>query len=159
MIKIINGFFSILKFILLMISFMCSFYIVMAMYQKLGKSIMDSLAIFIPYFILLLLFCLNYILGQKQVTKNLFYNLTCCMVFGVFLFASYRTMFDDFMLMQKQSEYGMSFHYFSDMVAPLKSMLYLLIAGNVCLMLSKGKEKRKAPVVIPEKEVIESATE
>ena len=37
----------------------------------------------------------------------------------------------------------MSFDYFSDMIAPLKAMFYLLIAGNICFMLSKRKEKGK----------------
>ena len=85
---------------------------------------------------------------------NLFFYLTCCLVFGVLIFAGYRTVFDDFMLIQNQSDYHMSFQYFSDMIAPLKSMLYLLFVGNICLMFTRLKRKR---VVV--KEVVQSATE
>ncbi len=151
MIKIMNSVFSVLKFLLLIVSFVMSFYIVLSMYQRLDKNYFDAIGIFIPYFLLLLLMCFNYVFHQKQVTGNIFYNLTCCLVFGVLIFASYRTMFDEFMLLRRTSDYGMSFHYFSDMVAPLKSMLYLLIVGNLCLIFSKEKEEkvesRKEPLV------------
>lgn len=146
MIRIVNGFFSILKFFLLIISFMMSIYIVMSMYQRLGKSYLEAISIFIPYFLLLLIMTLNLILRQRQVTGNIFYNLTCCMVLGVLILVAVRTIFDDYMFIQRKNEYGMNFQYFSDMIAPLKSMLYLLFVGNLCLIFSKRTKKK---VVVP----------
>ena len=116
MIKIINSFFSILKICLLIVSFAMTFVIIMSMYQRLDKSYMDAMGIFIPYLVLLVLMLLNYFLHQKWVTGHIFYNITCCIVFLVFIFASYRTMFDDYMLIRMRSDYNMSFSYFSDMI-------------------------------------------
>lgn len=149
--KIINSLFSIIKVVLLLISFIFVFYVTMTLYEILGKNILDALDIFVPYFLLLLLLILNYVLHQKQITGNLFYNITCCLVFLVIIFISYRTMFDENMLVRYRSGYNMSFYYFLDMMKPLKAMFYLLIAGNICLMVTKPEEKIKHVVV--EKEV------
>ena len=58
--KIINGFFSILKFLLLLISFMVTFYIIMSMYQRLEKNIIECIPTMLPYVILLFLFIFSY---------------------------------------------------------------------------------------------------
>lgn len=141
MIKIINNFLSFMKLLLLVVSFIMTFYIIMSLYQELGKSFMEAIPIFIPYLILFFLLAFNHILKQKQVTGNVFYNTACCLVFSVLIFVMYRVMFDEFMLSKSGSSTGMSFQYFSDMIAPLKSMFYLLIAGNICFMLTGDKEK------------------
>ena len=117
----------------------------MAMYQRLGKNIIDALDIFIPYVILLILLLLNHVLGQKKVTSSIFYNITCCLVFSLFIFVSCRTMFDDHMILSLKNSYNMSFQFFADMVSPFKALLYLLIGSNVSLIISDaiGKKEKK----------------
>ena len=51
MIKILNLIFSFLKFILLIISFGVSFFIVISMDSRVGRSIMSSIYIFLPFVI------------------------------------------------------------------------------------------------------------
>lgn len=134
--RVLNAILSVLKIILLFVSFALTFYIVMAMYQRLDKSILEALDVFIPYIILLILLLLNHVLGHKYVTSNMFYNITCCLVFSLFIFVCYRTMFDNYMLLNLRNSYNMSFYYFSDMILPFKALLYLLIGGNICLIVT-----------------------
>lgn len=142
MTKILNGFFGILKYVLLIVSFMFTFYIIMSMYERLEKSIVEALPIFIPYLILFLLISFNMIFRQKQVTGNFFFNFTACLVFGVFIFVGYRTLMDEALVTRYQTDYLIAFQYFSDMVAPLQSMLYLLIASDIFLIFTKNKEEK-----------------
>ena len=144
--KVLNGMVSVLKLILLFASFVLTFYIVMAMYQRLEKNIIDALDIFIPYVVLLILLLLNHVLGQKNVTSNIFYNITCCLVFSLFIFVSYRTMFDNHMILSLKNSYNMSFQFFSDMISPFKALLYLLIMSNVCLIIVGIISKKEVQV-------------
>lgn len=133
--KIINGFFSILKFLLLLISFMVTFYIIMSMYQRLEKNIIECIPTMLPYVILLFLFILNFIFNHKSVNNCIFYNISCCFTFMVILFAAYRSIFDNTMVMILKLGYHVNFNYFADVIAPMKAMLYLLIIVNVILIL------------------------
>lgn len=142
MTKIINGFFSILKYLLLVISFILTFYIVMFMYKRLSKDYIGTIEIFLPYILLLGTFTVNLLFDQKSVTKNLFYNLTCCLVLVVFIFAGYRAIFDKYLLSGIKMGYDINFNYYADMLAPLKSMFYLLIGSNIMLMFSDPKKKK-----------------
>ena len=133
--KIINGFFSILKFLLLLICFMVTFYIIMNMYQRLEKNIIECIPTMLPYVILLFLFILNFIFKQKSVNNCMFYNISCCFAFIVILFAAYRSIFDNSMVMILKLGYHVNFNYFADVIAPMKAMLYLLIIANILLLL------------------------
>ncbi len=154
MIRIMNGFFSMLKFLLLGISFFVTFYIVMSMYERLEKNILSAIPIFIPYLILFLLMSFNLIFKQKQVTRNIFFNLTVCLVFGVFIFVGWRSLMDDYMLVRYKNDYQISFHYFSDMIAPLKAMLYLLIFGDLFLIFTKKREPKEKIQSLKKEEVV-----
>ena len=151
MTKILNGFFSILKCVLLLASFMLTFYIILSMYERLEKNIVDALPTFIPYLVLFLLMTFNLIFRHDAVNKNIFFNLTACLVFGLFVFVGYRALFDEFMLARYRTDYGIAFQYFSDMIAPLRSMIYLLIGADLFLILSHTKKN----VVIEEKVEVE----
>lgn len=151
MTKIINLFFSILKYLLLVISFILTFYIIMFMFKRLEKDLIGTVGIFLPYVLMLVVFTINLLFEQKRVTQNLFYNLTCCLVFGILIFAGYRAIYDDYLLSGIKMGYNINFNYYADMLAPLKSMLYLLIFGNIFLMLSGIKGKKKQVIqIIPE---------
>lgn len=135
MIKIVNNILSILKMILLLICFAFSFYIILHMYQRLEKNLIDSIFNFIPFILLFTLFAVNIVLKQKSVNDCFFYNITCCLVFIMLLFSIYRTFFDRNMIVMIRMGYDINFNYFADMIAPMRMMLYLLSFSNILLML------------------------
>ena len=150
MTKIINGFFSIFKIILLLICFVFTFYIIINMYRRLEKNMMDAIMNFIPFFLLFLLFSINLILRQKSVMQCTFYNITCCLVFMMILFTIYRTLCDRNMVAMIRLGYDINFNYFADMIAPIKAMLYILSVVDVLLIFDginlKEKEENDASV-------------
>lgn len=153
MIKVINMIFSILKFLLLLVSFAFTFYIIVAMYNRLEKNIIECIPTMLPFVLLLILFSLNFVLQQKKVINCLFYNITCCLAFAVILVAVYRSFYDQNMVMILKLGYNINFNYFADIIAPMKLMMYLLSAANVFLMLSGIGKKKVKPVeqkVIPQ---------
>ena len=157
MTKIINVFFSILKFLLLLVSFMVTFYIIMNMYHRLEKNLADCVPTMLPFIILLFLFIINFIFKQRSVNSCLFYNVSCCFAFAVILFAAYRSIVDETMVMILKLGYHINFNYFADVIAPMKAMLYLLIIANVLLMIigkidSLKKKKRKEEVEMVQEE-------
>ncbi len=141
MIKMINGLLYGLKYLLLIISFALGSYIVLYMYQRLDKPLLDSIFIALPFLILFLLFAINMLCNQKRVTSNLFYNLTCCLVFAVILFIEYRTLFDTNMIANSKLGYNINFNYFADNINAIKVMIIGLIVGNVLFMLPNDDKK------------------
>jgi len=106
------------------------------MYDRLGKNIAGSIYNFIPFVLLFILFSVNFVLRQKVVNECTFYNITCCLVLVMLLFAIYRTFNDRNMIMVIRLGYDINFNYFSDIIAPMKFMLYGLSASNILLILS-----------------------
>lgn len=139
--KILNTFFYIMKHLLLIIAFVSTLYIIVYMYQRLNKSLTDSVRVFVPYAVLFILFCVNLIARQKEVTKNIFYNICCCLVLATICYCGYRAIFDQNMLMNDKMGYGINFNYYSDFISPLKIMLYGLSIANVFLMVDRFKSK------------------
>ena len=139
MIKIVNSLLNILKMIMLLLCFVFTFYIIINMYNRLGKDILGSISNFIPFFILFILFSINFVFHQKAVNECTFYNITCCLVFLMLLFSIYRTFNDKNMVMVIRLGYRINFNYFSDMIAPMRFMLYALSVSNVLLMVTDLK--------------------
>lgn len=135
MTRVINGILSFLKVILLLVCFVLSFFIIINMYRRLEKNIIEAIPNFIPFVLLFILFAINMIFRQKSVNKCLFYNITCCLVFGMILFAAYRTFFDRNMVVMIRLGYDINFNYFADVIAPMRAMLYILCVCNVLLMI------------------------
>lgn len=135
MIKIVNTIFSFLKVLLLLVSFVFSFFIIINMYRRLEKNMIEAIFNFIPFILLFILFSVNIIFRQKSVNNCFFYNITCCLVFGMILFAVYRTFFDRNMVVMIRLGYDINFNYFADVIAPMRAMLYMLSLSNILLML------------------------
>lgn len=135
MIKIINAILSFLKVILLLVCFVFTFFIIINMYRRLDKNVVDAVSNFIPFVLLFILFAINMIFRQKSVNKCFFYNITCCLVFTMILFAVYRTFFDRNMVVMIRLGYDINFNYFADIIAPIRAMLYILCVCNVLLMI------------------------
>ena len=150
MIKILNTILNIFKMIMLLVCFVLTFYIIMNMYNRLDKNLVTGIYNFLPFILLFILFSINIIFRQKIVNECTFYNVTCCLVFIMLLFTIYRTIADNNMIMKLRLGYDINFNYFSDMIAPMRLMLYGLSISNILLMLTnlqvfnpKKKEKEK----------------
>lgn len=139
--KILNGIFMFLKFILLILGFGLSFFIVLSMYKRVDKNLVESIPIFTPYIIILLIFFINIIFGQKSVNRNLFYNLTCCLVFSCIVIVCLRAILDKNMLLNSIMGYNINFSYFNDFISFMKIMLYGLSLANIFFMIHEKEEK------------------
>lgn len=139
--KILNGIFMVLKFILLILGFGLSFFIVLSMYKRVDRNLIESIPIFAPYVIILLMFFINIIFGQKSVNRNLFYNLTCCLVFSCIVVVCLRAILDKNMLLNSIMGYNINFSYFNDFISFMKIMLYGLSLANIFFMIHEKEEK------------------
>lgn len=133
--KIINTMLLGLRYILYLGAFAISFYIVLSMYNRLGKNMMESINIFIPYAILLIIFFINIIFRQKSVNNNLFYNLTCCLIFATTIVVGIRAICDTNMILNKVMGYNINFIYFSDYISFMKLLIYGLCISNILFMI------------------------
>ena len=148
--KLLNYLFYFLKFILLIGCFVSTLYIIVYMYQRLHKDLSESIQVFLPYVVIFVLFAINLIARQKGVNNNIFYNITCCLVFATILFCGYRAIFDKHMIMNAKLGYEINFNYYADVISPMKIMIYGLCIANLCLMFLAPKKKlgpELAPVV------------
>ena len=132
--KIINWILLVLKYILFIGAFASSFYIVLSMYRRLNKDIVESIDVFIPYAILLILFFINIIFRQKYVNQNIFYNLTCCLVFLTTILVGIRAIYDTNMILNKIMGYNINFIYFGNYIVFMKLLIYGLSLGNILFM-------------------------
>lgn len=139
--QIFNTMFLALKFMLLIFAFGISLYIVLSMYKRIDKNIIEAIPIFLPYIFLLFIFFMNITLGQKEVNDNLFYNLTCCLTFSCICLVGLRAILDKNMLLNSIMGYNINFSYFGDFIIFMKVLLYGLIISNFFFMIHSKKEK------------------
>lgn len=141
--KILNMFLYILKFLLLLGAFGITLFVILKMNQRLNKDILSSYAVFLPFLILLIFFILNIMLNQKHVTNNLFYNITCNLVFLVIIVVGLRALFDTNMVLGERYGYGIDFNYFDNFISYLKLMLYGLCIADILFMFHIKEDKKK----------------
>ena len=146
MVDLLNKILSILKMLLLLICFVFTFYIIINMYRRLNKDLVSSITNFIPFFLLFILFSINFILRQDSVNNCLFYNLVCNLAFIMLGFCIFRTLNDKNMIILLRQGYDINFNYFADIVAPMKFILYGLSFSNIMLMLDGSKFLNKKSV-------------
>ncbi len=151
--KIFNGLFYFLKFLLFVASFSLTLLIIVQMYNRLGKDVFDSIPVFVPYLCLLILFIINILLRQKSVTKCVFYNITCCLVFGTILVVGLRAMFDSNMILRAQLGRKINFNFFDYFIPFMKVMLYGLSISNFFLMFTGEKKEKKLAKLIKEEDI------
>ena len=154
MTKILNGIFNVTKYLLFIAAFGITIFIVIQMNSRLEKGFMTSINVFIPFFVLLGLFVVNLIFHQKGISQNIFYNITCNLVFLTILYVGYRAFADKNMVLNQKYGYGIDFNYFNSFLAYLKIMLYGLCIGNVFFMF-QPREKKETKKLKKETEVLE----
>ena len=139
MVKILNKILCFLKIIMLLACFVFTFYIIINMYRRLSKDLLTSIGNFIPFFVLFILFSINFIFKQDSVNNNLCYNLVCCLTFGMLGFCIFRALTDKNMIILLRQGYEINFNYFADVIAPMKIMIYGLSLSNILLMIDGSK--------------------
>ena len=145
--QIFNGLFYFLKFLLFIASFALTLFIIVQMYRRLGKNIMESVKVFLPYLIIILLFVVNLFAKQESVTKNIFYNLTCTLVFATIILVGLRAMYDSNMVLREQLGRNINFNYFDYFIPFMKIMLYGLSISNIFFMFTGKSRKKKKEIV------------
>ena len=152
--KIFNILFYVLKFILLIAAFGLTLFIIIRMDIRLEKSIMSSFESFIPFIVIFILFMVNMIFRQVGVTKNLFYNLTCCLVLSTIVLVSLRAVLDTNMVLNGKYGYGIDFNFFDNFLAYINIMLYGLSVANIFFMFrEKDVKEKKVEKGVDEKEI------
>ena len=80
------------------------------------------------------------ILKHKQV-NNLFYNITCSLVFLATIVVDLRSLFDTNMVLNEIMGYRINFNFYSDYIPFMTVMMLGLIVSNVFFILSKSNKK------------------
>ena len=143
MTKIFNGLFYFLKFILYVVAVGTSLFVLFRMYQRLEKPLIGLIYVFIPHILIFALFAINIFFWQKAVTKNVFFNLTCCLVFATIAFVGLRAVLDPYMVYSLKNSFNINFNYFSDGISFFNVMIYGLCIADVFLALSDMHFKKK----------------
>ena len=152
--KIFNILFYVLKFILLIAAFGLTLFIIIRMDIRLEKSVMSSFESFIPFIVIFILFMVNVIFRQVGVTKNLFYNLTCCLVLSTIVLVSLRAVLDTNMVLNGKYGYGIDFNFFDNFLAYINIMLYGLSIANIFFMFrEKDVKEKKVEKKVDKKEI------
>ena len=136
-------------------------YIVVYMFQRLkkdlfGANFMEFVSVILPFFILLVLVLVNSFFKQDGVRNSFFYNFTSFLVMLTITYFCYRALFDQNMYFWHKYGYNINFNYFSDQIAPIKVMLYVLSFANIVLVIegylnkdnNKDTNKRKKIVSV-----------
>ncbi len=146
--KILNGLFYFLKFFLFVAAFSLSLFIIVQMYRRLGKNIVDSIPVFFPYFFILVLFVINILMKQKSVTGNIFYNITCDLVFFTIIVVGLRALLDSNMVLRQQLGREINFNFFDYFLPFMKILLYGLCISNIFFMFTGKSTKKKSEVIV-----------
>lgn len=141
--KILNIIFYVLKFLLLLVAFAGTLYVMLQMNHRLQKSFMSTIDVFIPFIILLILLIVNIIFNQKTVTGDLFYNVTSNLVFTTITVIAFRAVFDRSMIISNLTDYKIDFNFFANCLPFIKIMLYGLCIADILLMFHIKDDKEK----------------
>ena len=142
--KIFNGLFYGLKFLLFVVAFGLTLFILIRMNMRLNKDFTSIISEFIPFVILLILFIVNLLFKQKNISKNLFYNLTCCLVLSTIIVVALISLLDTNMVLNEKYGYGVDFNFFDNFIPYIKIMLYGLSIADILFMFrEKDNDKIK----------------
>ena len=147
--KIVNKILLITKFILLILTFVGTMFLMFNMYQKLDKNIdLNFILVMIPFIILLILFFINFTFKMEDVLSNTFYNSGCLLSLLSIVYLIYRVMCDKNMLYYYKEGYNLNFTYFDEQINYIKLVLYLMIIINIVLIIINYLNKKKKRIEV-----------
>jgi len=152
MIKIFNKIFNNLKILMVLASFIMTLYILIFMYDKLGKdpfgdSFFEFFSVLLPFILVLILFVVYLVGKHTSVNDNSFFNASSIIAFLAILFFGYRALTDTNMIYLLRDGYHINFYYFADQITQIKVMLYIILFADILLIIN-GKLNRKKEVII-----------
>lgn len=136
MFKFINKMFFYLKIIFLLIAFSFALYIAFMKMDFASSSILAILPIFIPFFILLILFVFGMFLDWKE--NNYYYDAISTIAFLTITIINFRTIFDKNII---ASSNPINFSFYNMQEGIIKTLLYLMIIGNIGLIIYQKKKE------------------
>ncbi len=125
-----------LKYILLVVSFALVFYGIIVTYKRLDKSIIEALPIFIPFFVLFVVYIINLFIKSNIIRDNLLYNAVSIVAFAGIILVCLRAKFDTNMVLYYKYAIDFNPAYFADNLSVIQMMIYTLAGSNLLLMLS-----------------------
>lgn len=138
----IFGFF---KYILLIVAFGLVFYGIMVTYGRLEKPLTDAISVFAPFAFVLVAFIVTLIVKSKSVGENLLFNFVAVFVFIVTIIICLRAMFDTNMVLFHRYAINYNPAFFSDNLATIEAMVYMVGGANVLLLICDFINKEKKP--------------
>lgn len=145
--KILSKLFSLLKYLLFMLAFALTLVGIIKTYQRLDKTMTESIHIFLPFALILLLFIVNMFVKKAKISDNLLFNFTSIIVFAVIIIVGVRALFDTNMLLYHKYKINYNPMYFSDNLSSIKIMLYTLAISNIFFLLKPLVEDNKEEIV------------
>lgn len=142
-----SRFLGFLKYVLLIVSFALVFYGILVTYKRLDKNILEAIPLFIPFFVILVVYIINLFIKSNIIKDNLFYNAVSAIVFVVIIIILIRAKFDTGMILYYKYAIDFNPAYFADNLSTIQMMLYTLAGSNVLLMLSTLFDEKKVKVV------------
>lgn len=153
--EILCKIFGFLKYILLIVAFGLVFFGIMSTFGRLEKPLTDGIDVFIPFVFVLVVFLINMFIKGSRASKSLLFNLVSVLVFVVTIIICLRSMFDTNMILYHR--YGIDFNpsFFSDNLAAIKAMLYMIGGANVIMIICDlinrpGNVKKQEKIVVEE---------
>lgn len=140
---LLSSIFGILKYILLIIAFGLVFYGIMITYARLEKPLTEAVPVFLPFIFVLVTYILSIVITGNNVSKNLLFNFTSCMVFLVSIIVCLRAKFDTNMVLYYKYQINYNPTFFADNLSIIKAMVYMIGATNVILLICNLLEKDK----------------
>lgn len=138
MLKFINKVFFYLKIIFLLIAFSFALYIAFMKMDFTSSNMLTILPVFIPFFILLILFVFDLFLDWKD--YNLYCNAVSTLSFITITIITLRTVFDKNIV---ASSSLINFGFYDMQEGIIKALLYLMIIGNIGLLIYQKRKKVK----------------
>ena len=136
--EIINKIVFYIKIFILLIAFSFLFYIAFMKMEFASSNLLTLLPIFIPFLALLVLYVFDLFLEWKS--HNLYCDLISILALITIVVISFRTIFDKNIVLYPES---IGFNFYNMQERNIKLLLYLMIIGNIILILYQKMKRNK----------------
>ena len=143
--NIFSKVFFFLRYILIVIAFLLIFMGIMFTYQRLEKSLSESISVLLPFVLVFMVFSINLFVSKKSCSENLLFNFGTFLILIVVVLIGLRAKFDTNMLIYYKYNISYNSAYLADNLAMIDSMLYIVFASNILLIIGDlfGKKEAK----------------
>ena len=118
---------------------------IMFTYQRLEKSLSESISVLLPFVLVFIVFIINLFVSKKSCSENLLFNFGTFLILIVVVLIGLRAKFDTNMLIYYKYNISYNSAYLADNLAMIDSMLYIVFASNILLIIGDlfGKKEAK----------------